>query len=200
MSKELRMLQSGFIAVLNPTMVQDTSKELTLQSAVRSESIFHPDTINFYDETVEAFCHQLNSSNGIIGNFEFRENVIKKAMHLFGVKTNFTEWFYLQKQSPVVGFLHERFLMETLDFIYNNKPRKMSHGVYRRMLYVNMVDCQHTTASQKDEYVSLPEAIRRLGSTENISFYEMWTNSTERLQDMILTMDVIFGRRNSPGM
>ncbi len=200
MSKELRILQSGFIAVMNSTMVQDTRKELTLQNAVRTESIFRADTINFYDESVESFCHQLNASNNVIGDFAYREAVIKKAMQLFGIKSNFTEWFHLQHQSPVFSFLHERFLMETLDFVYNNKQRKMSHSNYRRMLYVNMNDAQHVATNRDHDMVSLHEAIKQLGSYENIGFYESWTNSAERLQDMILTMDVIFGRRNSPGM
>lgn len=200
MSKELRILQSGFITVMNSTMVQDTRKELTLQNAVRSESIFKADTVNFYDETIEGFCRQMNAGNNVIGDFAFREAVIKKAMSLFGFKTNFTEWFHLQHQSPVFGFLHERYLMETLDFVYNAKPRKMSHSNYRRMLYVNMNDIQHVVGDKENTYVSLHEAIASLGDMQNISFYEQWTNSAERLQDMLLTMDVIFGRRSSPGM
>lgn len=193
-----KILQSGFITPDSSDLIQIPEEERSVVQAVLTQSIFRTDTSNFYDKGVQQLFITMAADPKIFSSFEYREAVLKKAISLFGesFSGNFIEWFRIQKESPAFSYLHQRYLHETLQFIFNRAPRKMSHNNYSRMLHVGANNAIFAT-SKEDTEAELNHCLTSLRSASVASLLESWTESVEGLQDMVATLHVIFGRRSA---
>lgn len=195
----MRLLHSGFLAYPKADLGKAAESEGNFRTAVHQQSVIGIDTANWYDVEVDAMRDRITGEHNAIKDFDFREAVLRKAMELFGAPAPFSEWFAMQRFSPAVTYMHRRFLIETLDFIYANKPRKMSLATYRDVLAAGLTNEAHTAADKTGDFADLFSVIKDLRSISNTDFFSAWTKDTEGLIDLVLTMDVIFGLRVTKG-
>lgn len=193
-----KLLQSGYITPDSSDLIQIPEEERSIVQAVLTQSIFRVDTSNFYDKGVQQLFVTMAADPKIFSSFDYREAVLKKAISLFGecFNGNFIEWFRIQKESPTFSYLHQRYLNETLLYVFSRTPRKMSHNNYSRMLHVGANNAIFAT-SKDDIEADLDHSLMSLRNAGVVSLLENWTESVEGLQDMVATMHVIFGRRSA---
>lgn len=189
-----KLLQSGFIGRDSSDLVQIPERQKTLTSSLTTQSGFKLDTSNYYDQAVDQLYDQLTISEKVLNDFQFRETLLKKAYALFGEKT-FIGWFQAQYKSPGFSYLHERFLKETLLYIYDNKNRAMSQSSYVRLLHVGQRQSIFSTDDELREYKELNSILSNLNNATTTSLLASWTCNMEGLQDLLFTMNVIFGKR-----
>ena len=100
-----------------------------------------------------------------------------------------------QQHSPCYTYLHDRFLVETVQFVLYGVPRKMSISQYIRMLDTeddNLI--YQATQALTDEH-SLGKLLDAVHNADSVGFVAAWTRDTAKLVDMILSLAVIFGKR-----
>ena len=190
-----KLLQSGFIGLDTSDLIQIPQEERSVMQAVISQSLFRVDTSNFYDKGVQQLYSQMAADPKVFSDFQFRELILKKAFALFG-ENDFSNWIRAQSQSPCYSYLHERYLKETLLFIYEGVPRAMSHSSYFRLLHVGANNNTFTAQDREKEEDSLKQALRSISNHLTADLLKRWTEDVEGLQDLLSTLNVIYGRRS----
>lgn len=189
-----KLLQSGFIAEDSSDLIQIPQEDRSLVQAVITQTIFRVDTSNYSDKGVTQLYMQMAADPTVFSDFTFREQLLAKAFKLFGPES-FVPWFRAQEQSPCFSYLHERFLKETLLFIYNRQPRTMSHSGYFRLLHVGAKNASFSVEQKEAEAFELRQILTTIDNALTVDMVKCWTSSVEGLQDMLSTMNVIYGRR-----
>lgn len=190
-----KLLQSGFIGLDTSDLIQIPQEERSVMQAVISQSLFRVDTSNFYDKGVQQLYTQMAAEPKVFSDFQFREVILKKAFSLFG-EADFVNWIRAQAQSPCYSYLHERYLKETLLFVYNGTPRAMSHSSYFRLLHVGANNSIFTSQQRESEEDSLKKALQGVTNQLTVDLLKRWTEDIEGMQDLLSTMNVIYGRRS----
>lgn len=194
MSGVYKLLQSGFISEDHSDLIQIPQESRSLTQAVITQTIFRVDTSNYYDKAVLQLYSQMAADPKVFSDFNYRELLLKKALELFGPET-FTTWFRAQSQSPCFSYLHERFLKETLLYIYNRQPRSMGNSSYFRLLHVGANNAIFSAEQKESEANELNQVISNVNNGLTIDLIKRWSSTIEGLQDMLSTMNVIFGHR-----
>lgn len=189
-----KLLHSGFVGKDSSSLVKIPQEQNSVLSALISQSIFRADTSNYYDSEVSELYNQMAVSPKVFSDFNFRETLIRKTFEVFG-KVSFVEWFKVQQQSPSYTYLHERFLKETLLFIYEGKSRTMAPGTYYRLLHVGKNEKIFSVEDRLKEFKELNDIIEYLYDNSTLTMINRWTDTTEGLQDLLMTLNVIFGQR-----
>lgn len=189
-----KLLQSGYAGLDSSDLVQIPEKETSLMQAVITQSIFLVDTSNYYDKGVTQLYGQMAVENRAFADFKFRETLILKAFQLFG-QEDFRSWFISQSSSPCYSYLHERFLKETLLYVFEGKPRAMSHNSYLRLLHVGANNPAFAMEDRNALDVELKKILLNVPSGLTLDLLKRWTRRVEGLQDLLATLNVIFGRR-----
>lgn len=191
-----KLLQSGFIGEDTSDLIQIPEEERSLVQAVITQTIFRVDTSNYYDKAVTQLYAQMAADPKVFSDFAYRELLLKKAMVLLG-EESFGPWFRAQDQSPCFSYLHERFLKETLLFIYNRQPRSMSHSSYFRLLHVGANNPSFSAQQKETEAYELKQILSRTSNGLTVDMVKQWTCTVEGLQDLLATLNVIYGRRTT---
>lgn len=194
MSGLYKLLHSGFISEDTSDLIQVQEEGISLTQAVLTQTIFQIDTKNYYDKVVTEMYSRVATEPKVFSDFQFREDVLKKAFELFG-KENYISWFRAQLQSPAFSYLHERYLKETILFAYNRKSRTMSHSGYGRLLRVGLKSATFNQSQNEVEGVQLNQILTQVDNALTVDLLKNWTSTVEGLQDLVGTMNVIFGRR-----
>lgn len=196
MTDVYKLLHSGFIVQDNGDLVQIPRQQKTILSSLIHQSLIRADTNNYYDGAVDQLYSTYNAHPGNgLSDFNFRELVLKKALMVFG--DDFKKWFRVQLQSPAFTYLHDRYLKETLLFIYDYKPRSVQHLTNYRLLIAGH---DNPTAGLDDPlkaYRDLPGLIEQIPGEKTIDLITQWTRTMEGFQDLVMTMNVVFGRRDA---
>ena len=196
---DMRLLQSGFIAYPKSDLGKVAEGTTNFHTAVLTRNVTVLDTDNWYDVEIDELKRRLVDGSRAITSFEFREAIIKKALEVFGNPAPFTEWFSLQRFSPGVTYMHRRYLLETLRFVFDGVPRKMSHTTYKEVLFCGADVSAHVAADDESEFVELFDKLNELPLGDNASLLFKWTSDAVRTHDLLLTMEVIFGMRANKG-
>ena len=135
------LLQSGFMAFETDRLTKVPEKKKEAMDMVIHGSVFTEDTEHYYDAEIKSLLDGFD--NRALADFDFREKVLKKAICLFGYKSNFSNWLMLQKESPCFTYLHSRFLTDTLRHVLLGKERDMEPSTYLRLLTVKTDAAQY---------------------------------------------------------
>lgn len=196
MSVVYKLLQSGFIAPDTSDLIQIPQEERTLMQNVITQPLFRIDTSNYYDKAVQQLYSQMAVEQKAFADFKFREEVLKKVFALFG-ESGFVEWVRAQKHSPCYSYLHDRFLKETVLFIYESKTRAMTHSSYYRLLHVGSGNSIFAAGKDDEDGGDLESALRNIGSHLTVDLLARWTEDMDSLHDLLSTLNVIYGRRGT---
>lgn len=197
------LLQSGFSSVLTDALVQEEKLEKSFVDQLVQKSIFQKDAIGYYDKEIRAIYQTMVDNTNSLSEFDFRERVLVKAITVFSDERNsIVGWFRTQDAAPTVGYLHEQFLLETLDVVNNNAVRKMSLSTYRRLLHAATHADTHEAADKGKEnrYITLKDAVSQMKDVSVPDFLAKWTSTVAGMQDLVMTMDVLLGHRPTPGL
>lgn len=196
MSSLYKLLQSGFIAEDSSDLIQIPEEERTIVQSVISQSLFRPDTSNFYDKGITQLYHHMAAEPSSFRDFQFREVLLKKMFALFG-ESGFMVWARAQAASSSFSYLHERFLKETVLFVYDSKPRTVSNSSYFRMLHAGKGNALYAASDRGEEGDSLEKVLSSVSNALTVDLVSRWTESVDGFQDMLATLNVIYGRRTS---
>ncbi len=196
MSALYKLLQSGFIAEDSSDLIQIPEEERTVVQSVISQNLFRPDTSNFYDKGVTQLYYHAAAEPNAFRDFQFREILLKKMFTLFG-EANFVNWVRAQASSPSLSYLHKRFLKETILFVYESKPRTVSNNSYFRMLRAGKDNAPYAACDHSDQDGTLEKALNSINNALTVDLTGRWTESVNGIQDMLATLNVIYGRRTS---
>lgn len=193
MSK-LFILQSGFVTHEASQLTKVDEIDLTFNDSLyqgRSAA----DTENYYDEGVEKLFQQWHKDNTLMNRFEFRELILENAFRVFKSKQKSIEpWIRLQMPQRTVGYLHRKFLKDSLRFILDGVPMSMDNYSYYRLLSAQNGShhLQHGDDRSNEE---LQNYIAKNHSTELTYVLSNWTRDIKGFNDLLMSIHVIFGRR-----
>jgi len=194
-----KLLQSGFMAFETDRLTKPVVKQKEGIAMVIQGTVFEEDIEHYYDADVKELI--LGLDGRALADIDFRENVLKKAICLFGDKQCFTNWLLLQKESPCFTYLHARFLADTLRHVLLGRERDMEPVTYLRLLTVKTDAKQYVLSDRErdDLFMEIDDLIKSLSDVSIHTLLLQWTKSISGFADLIKTMNVIFGRREIPG-
>ena len=193
MSK-LFLLQSGFVTPNATFLVKEDDHDLSIRDKLYLSDTRIVDHTSYYDEKVEKLFHLWHQNNEIIRKFEFREEILETAFRVFQFKSaSILPWVRIQIGQRTVGYLHRKFLKETLAYATIGKAREMENYTYYRLLSYEDDNSVFQTGKEDPDAV-LKDFVSE-GSVNLVDVINNWTRSTVLFVDLLVTLRVIFGRR-----
>ena len=187
---ELRIYPSGF---RGSALVRNTKPMDMMHSRNRmfsSAAIISPEA---YPASLDvcALWETITNGDPHAKTFEFRERVLAVAMKVFGTQF-FYEWVLAQRKSPNWDEWHERWIDETLAFVFDGKSREFSpHN------WVGLLASAGKDAPQQDsERVRRTFFSGRVGDAVPMArFFQLWVQQKGGIEDLMESLYVLFGGR-----
>lgn len=121
-------------------------------------------------------------------HFDFRERVLKVASSAFGTH-RFIDWVTAQRESPYYNEYHAKWIDETIEYIFANRPRQFS-----TFNWVALTQMTVGGGSQKDSAI-VAEYRRTKGSLTILDVLEHWCRVKSGIDDIPSSLYVLFGGR-----
>lgn len=192
------ILQSGFIGIREKGLKRPDPIEPSFRDAVIFKESKSPLSKYKYSPTVKHLFLNWNSDPSLLKDFEFRAKIIKAAFESFGTN-NFYQWGVLQDEKPTTSDLHNAFILETLDYLMLDVPRKIHNSIWIRLLEADerpssvKIDITKHFRQESSNYdafdVKLPFKL------EGIIL--KWVQKERGFEDLLLSLYIIFGDRAS---
>lgn len=117
----------------------------------------------------------------------FRERVYMAALQAFGTLT-INEWIERQKQNPYFDTMQNRFVEETVCYVYTGFRK------YHAMVYVDTLDIGTHNAFQIGPYVREHLMLNTAGKAVLVrEFIQKWLTQRDGMSDLIFSLRVLFG-------
>lgn len=188
------ILRSGFITFDTKGFRRSNQPDNATTLALLGKTQLAPDNSGFYHENLHLlFAAMVRNLHGTFFNeFEVQEKILKGALEAFGTK-NFFDWVSLQDQNPEFSSAHQRFLIETLEYIAGT-PRKINVTQWLRIL--EKADSHDQANIRTNDYGSKVAQHRKmLGTSSLASVIVRWLRQDNGNYDFLSSMAVIFGNR-----
>lgn len=117
------VLQSGFVSLVPSDLVVPLNKVPGLTNAVLSKDYLNKENNKFFSPSIKKLYGNFNRNQNVLIDFEFREEITKTALYLFGTPS-FFQWLKFQREQRTLGHMHYEFLEQTLAFI-SGHPRSL---------------------------------------------------------------------------
>lgn len=134
----------------------------------------------------ELFKETLKHEDILSKNFEFREKLYVAALRAFGTLT-IQDWIDKQKQSPYFDTMQNRFVEETVCYVYTGFRK------YHPMVYVDTLKIGEHNAFQ------IGPATREYLFSNHYQtilireFLQKWLSQRDGLTDVVFSLRVLFG-------
>lgn len=119
------ILQSGFVNLTAVGLTKPKPPAPTLSDDILMKTYLIPVNKFFFSEKINDLYRKWMSDHKVMGDFDFREDVIKTFKQLVGT-SDFGRWVEFQSRKPSLGYSHVRFLQSTLNYIYSGEARDVS--------------------------------------------------------------------------
>lgn len=190
------ILQSGFIGFDEAAFNKPLPTEPSFRLAIVFKDIRNPLNKFFYSEDVKDLFNAWTSDFDKMKSMEFREKILKAAFKCFGT-SNFFEWLALQSKQPTITDLHRAFILETLDYLLLQSPRKISVTSWARMIEAaqraDTVTIDVTKYFKKDYGSSDSDNVRIPVRISEV--IQLWTSKPDGFDDLLYSLYIIFGDR-----
>lgn len=188
-------LQSGFLGLDPKALVLPDPIEPTVREAVIFKAFKPPLLTYFYSKEVTEIFNRWSANAKVTANMEFRERIIKAFFTSFGTK-KFRDWLQVQMDSGQLSGLHQKFILETLEFALLGKPRKIES-----MQWINLLEAGPVTQSIRVEPEEFARTKKDLHSDVKIpndlqDLAVQWLKQRQGFEDMLICLYVIFGARS----
>jgi hypothetical protein len=191
--KGFRVYPRGFLGASLGEQIKPT--ERSVASQLRSYQ-YHPDwfknptVAKEINQNIEALWAKLNDSYGAMDSMEFREKVLRVALHAFGTK-DFYEWLDVQATGPSTGDIHMRFLQDTLEFIETGR-RQMSLHNWAGLLSLSEIT-HNVTPNQGQFNWFFMTGDKRAKNVQLVDVIQRWCSHPQGFFDLAHTLHVLFG-------
>ena len=191
---KLFLLQSGFVTPNATFLVKEDEHDLSVRDKLYLADTRISDNTSYYDESIEKLFNVWHKNNGHIRKFEFRQEILAAAFRVFKFNSpSIAPWLRLQLTQRTVGYLHRKYLKETMAFVFFQNLREMDNYTYYRLLNPDGDNDVFQTGLEDPDM-----AIREFVKDESVNLTDVmnsWTRNTASFIDLLITMHVIFGRR-----
>lgn len=128
-----------------------------------------------------------------VKSFEFHERVLHNAPKVFGCDFLY-EWIQEQKLSPNWDEYHQRWIDETLAFVYRGRPREFSPHNWVALLSSTPAKNVHHTDSPTVREIFFDR--ERIGDRVTmVDFFMAWLRRPGGFEDLTESLYVLFGSR-----
>jgi len=208
MQNRYNILQSGFISLENKLLVtpQANDSDLEFDAYILNKPYKGNENLYFYNKGVAEVYKEYNNDQRVSASFEFQEKAILSFMNALGTKT-FAEWIELQNENVYLTTLHEKFIIDTLNFIAgegramsaeswdliidkNNSFNKNSASKFDISKRFNSKDIIFETTGYYSERTKVPLIPYNLPA-----MLQLWITRPLGFSDFIVTSNIIFGKK-----
>ena len=196
MGSALKLYPSGFLGSAELAQTEATSE---LEKA--KQVFMGGPATDAVQQTASAEIQRLwgiTLANGSdVRTFEHKEEILRVALKAFGCNT-LLEWLHAQAASSEYGDLHSRWVDETLEMIYLDRPRTMAYHSWSRLLTVGgnqkaKPGLSETVRQLVVEAYPRPNCLR--GDVEIRQLVIDWVRQPGGIDDLMASLYVLFGTR-----
>ena len=197
---------SGFIGfdinITERKVTRPSTTKMLVDSRFNKPPMSKPN-YELHNDRVSDLYDRLITQTSDMTSFTFKDEIVTTALTAFGTQ-NFNTWVMLQNSSPFVTREHARFIMETLAFIAGT-PRQISLSVWQRILKKRQENQQPRLETPIDPsaffrdinpdftFSGLQQSRSDLGA-----IVAEWTSRPRGFEDMLWSLNVIFGKVEMP--
>lgn len=143
-------------------------------------------TVSQGDVTVRSLYDIYHARTAVSRSWNYRRSVIESAIRLFG---NFDVWLRDQRNNPWIVGHNRKFIEETVDFIHG-KPRLLSVHVWQDLIE----DTSDIGRSLSINALGIDLSSKGRGESTT-QMLQQWMSRPNGIDDLILTLNVLFGAR-----
>lgn len=196
MGSALKLYPSGFLGSADLVQTEAVSE---LEKAKR---VFMGGQANELPEPTASVEIQrlwtITLSNGSeVRSFEHKEEILRVALKAFGCES-LLQWIHAQQTSGEYGDLHSRWIDETLEMIYQDRPRTMGYHSWSRLLTVGGNQKAKTGISDIAQRLIVEQYPRPGRTRGDVSIQELiidWVRQPGGIDDLMASLYVLFGTR-----
>jgi hypothetical protein len=149
------------------------------------------------NENVESLYSKYIRNSYKAESFDFRKLVLITALGAFGTDA-FDFWYLKQFESPSVGDMHRRFLEDCLRFILTGR-REMTLETWDSLIdYSDAGELRAPVSEYTAEFFGITSNgyVRQRRNTMLVDVLQDWCAQPNGLEDLLLSLHVLFGSRS----
>ncbi len=187
----MRVYPSGFLGAVNvkSTQPQDIERQ-------RGRLFYHGAVSDLEPRSGSLEASQLwdlyGNGDPCIRSLAFQERVIRHALEVFGTQYLY-DWIQAQYKSPNYDQWHQRWIDETLQFVYRSRVRDLSSANWVGLLGAAGQDVSARDSTVVDSVFFNRE--RLSPSTTIEAFIHAWLQQPGGIDDLTSSLHVLFGGR-----
>jgi hypothetical protein len=191
-----RLYPRGFLGALPVPKLEKMVKETTLSvhSGQIHLNVFNPrDPEMSANDDIERLYGDYIKENGDVLAFDFRKQILFEALNAFGTHS-FFHWMREQVASPSFGEMHQRFLVDTLNYL-SGKRREMSLLTWEALVDIEdpaQISRQYRDTVEEFFGVSLREQQAKRNDTV-VDVIQLWCGRPGGIEDLLQTLHLLFG-------
>ena len=195
LTSSMPVLHSGYVSIDTQRLRRPNPVDPSLQQILIAKVTPEPMFRYWFNEEVDALYNAWTSDNTRLKDFDFRERVLTAAFRAFGVRSLRT-WVEAQQRKPKYSLMHQRYLLETLEFIYFGKTRAL-----KTLQWVALLSASDETNSVQTDltpYFGPQDSLVGGGrSVAMCDIIQAWCSRPGGFEDLMVSLYVIFGSRTS---
>lgn len=202
MEFKLKQYPSGFLG--NPNLKQTDIDHSRTAKKMINQILSKPDTsdadsIHTSSQEINDIWKEVLANTPDYKTFDFKERILKFALTAFGTEY-FLEWVSTQNQNPNFSELHQKFIDDTINFIYYDKRREYTINNWLTLLD-DSKDNQKTDKLSNIQKVFFLQPNPHKGADVNMSSLTIkeligdWVRKESGMEDLTSSLFVLFGDR-----
>lgn len=187
---ELKIYPSGFLGSSTAPQIEESAIQAVRQrlfgtTVAADTPVFsaNRDVTNLWKEIV--------SDTPDFKSFAFKERIIKAAIQAFGTKT-IKAWVEAQHRSQFHTQYHQNWIEETLNFVLGSRPRCYPHNVWFPLMRCGQGE---PISSPSMAVRRILEEVPDMHALSIEDFVVMWCRQPKGVDDMMASLNVLFGKR-----
>lgn len=193
------VLQSGYLSLTEVGMNSPKLETNSFSETILGQSADNSLADYFFSIEVEKLISQWKNRPEAARTPEFKEKTIEAAFKCFSA-SSISTWIEMQSLRPTLGRLHKEFIVDTMLFVYHDKPRSVEALQWARLLFPESGGSQQIRVATMFESKYNRQYAPISGFDLSIeSFVGNWLTRKDGYIDMLKCLHVIFGRRSGSG-
>ena len=186
-SFEMKLYPSGFLGNAAVHRV-DTLNPIAIRQKLLLDRNATVGTVMGNAEITELWQRYNNGSRNGVLDFDLAEKIMLLALEAFGTET-FKDWVEAQEQSPEYNIYHLKWVEETLEFVYQGKPRRIMWPSWELLMQ---------QSGRVDSLMTFPnvQALARQDKPDSIlDLVRAWVRRDGGITDLLASLYILFGKR-----
>lgn len=190
MNKTVVIYPSGFVGYNVGWPAVKTAKDFSPQAALaRFGNDTSSNKLVIVNPVLEALFTQWRTRTRKTNDADFCGDIIAAVGNAFGTDS-FYEWCHMQMLNPYFTAYHRQYLNETLEFIFNAKPRSTGYPTWIKLLVPTLAHFEDSKEHFKYQDIMLKFGMDKTGVR---SVIQTWISKPKGIDDMLVTACLLFG-------